>query len=210
MSLMFGAATIAQDDTHDHSGGASHDNPAATEEVPDHIHGDIIYGSPDAPVEIIEYASMTCPHCKSFNDTVMPYLLEELIPQGKVRLVFRNFVRDRADIAVAVLSRCTTDVNVSKKMIDAYFDQQHSWLHSQNIGPALQAIAMNSGGLTFDDIRACGSSRAIATHLIEMQQEGMKQYQIESIPTIILNGTKVKFKGFEELRNKIELATIGK
>jgi protein-disulfide isomerase len=177
--------------------------------VPEHIHGDIVYGSPDAPVEIIEYASMTCPHCKTFNDTVLPYLKEELIPQGKVKLVFRNFVRDRADLAVAVMTRCAATQDDAKALIAIYFDQQSEWARSKQPGVAIQSIA-NLAGLSFERLNECSSSREIAEHLIDMRQMGDRLYKIEAIPTILINGTKVQFKSFDDLRDKIDLALIGK
>jgi len=184
--------------------------PEATEKtIPEHVHGDIVYGSPDAPVEIIEYASMTCPHCKSFNDTILPFLKEELISTGKVRLVFRNYVLNQADLAVAVLTRCTDDPEKTKALIGSYFEQQGEWLGASQPGVAIQSIA-NFGGVSFDRIQECGASREIAEHLLEMRQMAVRLYQINSVPTVLINETKVKFKSFEDLRDKIELAAIGK
>lgn len=203
LALAIGGGAAAQEQPTQ----ATPETPAV--EVPKHVHGDIIYGSKDAPVEIVEYASMTCPHCKTFNDTVLPYLKENLIPNGKVKLVFRNFVRDRADLAVAVLTRCTDDPEKSKVLIATYFERQEEWLHASQPGIAIQSIA-NFGGVDFDRITECGNSREIAEHLIEMRQMGIRHYEINSVPTILINGTKVQFKGYEELREKIELATIGK
>ncbi len=194
-------------------GVAAQDGATSADEVdakaPEHIHGDIVYGSKDAPVEIIEYASMTCPHCKSFNDTVLVHLKEELIPQGKVRLVFRNFVRDRADLAVAVMTRCAADVDKAKALIETYFAQQNEWARAPKPGIAIQSIA-NLSGISFERLNECSSSQIMAEHLIEMRQQGDRLYKIEYIPTVLLNGTKVQFKNFEDLRDKIELALIGK
>ncbi|MBL4790812.1 MAG: thioredoxin domain-containing protein [Kordiimonadaceae bacterium] len=183
--------------------------PKPAIETPAHIHGDIVYGSADAPVELIEYASMTCPHCKSFNQTVLPELLKELIPQGKVKLVFRNFVRDRADLAVAVVSRCTTDVNVTKKLLNIFFDKQDQWMRAANPGLAIQSIAAGTG-LEFDTIEKCAANREIASHIIAVTQNGAKEYDIESIPTIIMNGKKVDYRGYGDLLAQVKAAAEGK
>jgi len=180
-----------------------------SEAVPVHVHGDIVYGSPDAPVELIEYASMTCPHCKSFNDTVLPFLMKELVATGKVRYVFRNYVLNRPDLVVAVLSRCTDDPEKTKALISSYFDQQSEWLSAPNPGVAIQSIA-NLGGVSFERMQECGNSQEIAEHILEMRQMAVRLYEIKSVPTVLINGTKVKFKTFEDLRDKIELAAIGK
>ena len=200
MLLFIGAATVtAQEET----------VTPAPKPVPEHVHGDIVYGSPDAPVELIEYASMTCPHCKSFNDTVLPFLKEELISTGKVRLVFRNYVLNRADLVVAVLSRCTDDPEKTKALIASYFEQQNEWSRAPSPGVAIQSIA-NIGGVSFERMQECGNSQEIAEHILEMRQLAVRLYQIDSVPTVLINGTKVKFKNFEDLRDKIELAAIGK
>ena len=197
--LFFGASALAQEET----------VAPAAKPVPVHVHGDIVYGSPDAPVELIEYASMTCPHCKSFNDTILPYLKEELISTGKLRYVFRNYVLNRADLVVAVMSRCTDDVEKTKALIASYFEQQKEWSTAPSPGVAIQSIA-NIGGVSFERMQECGNSQEMAEHLLEMRQLAVRLYQIDSVPTVLINGTKVKFKDFEDLRNKIELAAIGK
>lgn len=181
--------------------------PAAN--VPDFVHGDIIYGDPDAPVELIEYVSMTCPHCKHFHDEVVKELQKELIPTGKVKVVFRNFVRDRVDVAVAVLSRCTSDVDQAKSLIDTYFERQPEWMRSEQIGIALQSIA-NTNGISFDNIQACTTNRDFVEHLVEMRRVGVNAYDIKATPTIILNGTKAEYKSFEGLLTKIQLVAVGK
>jgi|GEM_PF-1431953 len=183
--------------------------PQPAIEVPAHIHGDIVYGSADAPVEVIEYASMTCPHCKSFNQTVLPALLKELIPQGKVKLVFRNFVRDRADLAVAVVSRCTTDLDFTKKLIDTYFEKQEQWMAASNPGLAIHSIAAGNG-LDFEEIEKCAASKEIAKHIIEVTQNGAKEYGIDSIPTVIMNGKKVTFSTYGDLIAQVTAAAESK
>jgi protein-disulfide isomerase len=206
-----GVAANAQESSHVHKDGEDGHNHApapAAEPVP-HIHGDIVYGNADAPVEVIEYGSMTCGHCKHFYDEVLKELQKDLIPSGKVKLVFRNFVRDRADMAIAILSRCATDLDQAKRLIGAYFDRQPEWIQSQQIGLAIQSIA-NTNGVTFDRLQACTTSQEIANHLVEMRQAGVNAYQIKATPTVIVNGVKAEFKTFPELLEKIELATLGK
>lgn len=182
------------------------ETPAAV--VPDFVEGDILYGDPAAPIELIEYVSMTCPHCKHFHDEVVKELQKELIPAGKVKVVFRNFVRDRVDVAVAVLSRCTSDVDQAKRLIETYFDRQQEWMRSEQIGIALQSIA-NTNGISFEDIQACSTNRDFVEHLVEMRRVGVNAFDIKATPTIILNGTKAEFKSFEELLGKIQLAAAG-
>lgn len=204
-------SAVAVDTSHDHKATEVINISQATDDtvVPVHVHGDIVYGSSDAPVEVVEYASMTCHACKAFYDVVFKSLMKTLIPEGKVKLVFRNFVRDRADLAVAILTRCTDDPEKTKALIASFFEKQHEWAHSPQIGVAIKSLA-NYGGVSLARINECGASREIAEHMIEMQQMGVRHYEITGTPTVLINGTKVSFKDFDELLTKIELATVGK
>jgi protein-disulfide isomerase len=89
--------------------------------------GDKVLGSATAPVTIVEYASVTCPHCASFHSQTYPKLKEKYIDTGKVRLVFREFPTGpvNASIAGFMLARCSGDKYFP--MIDAMFEQQQVW-----------------------------------------------------------------------------------
>ncbi len=174
-----------------------------------HVHGDIVYGDPNAPVEIIEYGSLTCPHCASFNEEVTSQLKDTLIKEGKVKLVFRNFVRDRMDMAAALAVRCTEDPTQSKRMLNAFFSRQKEWLTAANPPIAITSIALTEGVST-EALSKCQADRAIMQHMIDEMKAGHEKYEIKSIPTIIINGAKVNYKNYTELKEKIELLAAGK
>lgn len=203
-SLFFPA--VAQDG-HDHSThqGQSHSEEGAlgtSAETPEFIRGDIVYGDAAAPVEVIEYGSMTCPHCKLFMDEIATYLKESLIPDGKVRLVFRNFVRDQLDLAVSVSARCTNDSDVAKVLLETYFDKQVAWATANDPKPAIFAIAA-ARGVENDALEKCLQSREMFEHVIGIARDGHEKYQINSTPTVIMNGQKVSFRDYDDLKEKI-------
>lgn len=208
--------TAALQDGHDHSAHAGHSHshqnshqqgePLGTSDVtPDFIRGDIVYGDASAPVEVIEYASLTCPHCKLFMDEVADYLKESLIPEGKVRLIFRNFVRDQLDLAVSVAARCTNDMDTSKALLETYFDKQVAWATANDPKPAIFAIA-EARGVNKESLDTCLQSREMFEHVIGIAKEGHEKYQIQGTPTVIMNGEKVKFNSYDELRVQIRAA----
>lgn len=204
--VMSGPVSLsAQEHDHSHDHKDEQREPVETGPAPEHIHGDIIYGSADAPVEVIEYISMTCPACKAFNDEVSTELLKEMVPSGKVRLVFRNFVRDRADLAVALLTRCTTDVEQSKRLISIYFDRQQEWMRAQQVGLAIQSIA-SMNGIPYERIQTCTTDRALVEHMVTMRDDGVKTYDIHHTPTIVLNGTKAKYSSYEDFIMQVRRA----
>ena len=167
--------------------------------------GDIIYGNPNARVELIEYGSLTCPHCASFSENVLPRLKQDYLDEGKLRFVFRNFVRDRYDLAAAVASRCLLPEEAAKRTLKTLFAEQAVWLRSEN---PFAAIAEISGreGLSQEDFSACLSEQKVRNHLVEMTQNGAKLYDIKAIPTLVLNGTPFNYQNYEALKARIDAA----
>lgn len=169
------------------------------------VWGDIIYGDPSARVELIEYGSLTCPHCASFSAEVLPRLQEDFIEDGKIRFVFRNFVRDRYDLAAAVASRCLASEDATKRTLKALFAEQADWLQAQNPFAAIAEIAGREG-LGQEEFSSCLSEQSVRKHIVEMTQNGARLYDIKSIPTLVLNGSPFGFSGYDALKARINEA----
>lgn len=167
------------------------------------VWGDIVYGSPDATVELIEYGSLTCPHCASFSSEVLPRLMVDFINDGKLRFVFRNFVRDRFDLAAAMASRCMTSVDATKRTLSTLFAEQAQWLQSANPLGSLTEIVSREG-LDQEGLTACLRDQQVRVHIVAMTQNGAKKYDIKGIPTLVLNGVAMSFPGYEALKLRIE------
>src|ERR1700687_5944958 len=88
--------------------------------------GDESLGSANAPVTIIEYASMTCPHCAHFHETTFPELKKKYIDTGKVRFIFREFPLDSVAATAFMVARCA-DKDKYFPMIEVLFQQQNTW-----------------------------------------------------------------------------------
>lgn len=177
------------------------------ETIPDRegVWGDIVYGNPSARVELIEYGSLTCPHCASFSAEVLPRLQEDFIKDGKLRFVFRNFVRDRYDLAAAVASRCLSSEDATKRTLKALFAEQSDWLQAQNPFVAIAEIAGREG-LGQEEFSSCLSEQSVRKHIVEMTQNGAKLYDIKAIPTLVLNGAPFGFNGYDALKARINEA----
>ena len=153
---------------------------------------DLVLGKADAPVTIIEYASMTCPHCAHFHKTTYPALKSEYIDTGKVRFIFREFPLDELAVAASMLARCAGKDDSSKAlaMIDVLFSSQDRWAVRQPI-PVLMQIGKQAG-LTekaFDD---CLKDQKLYNDIMAMRERGSKDYKVESTPTIFVNGKAIK------------------
>ena len=155
---------------------------------------DMALGKADAPVTIVEYASMTCPHCANFDKTTFPTLKSKYIDTGKVRFIFREFPLDELAVAVSMLVRCAaTDkasnaVNGDKAiaLIEVFFASQDKWATRTPI-PALQQITKQAGvsDKAFDE---CLKDQKLYNDILAMRERGSKDYKVESTPTIFVNG----------------------
>lgn len=193
-------ATAAQSSTEQQPGAQE---KAVTIPERQGIWGDIVYGSADAPIELIEYGSLTCPACANFAMTVVPRLLEDFVNSGQLKFVFRNFVRDRYDLAAASASRCVATEADAKAALDDLFRQQKTWLGSDNPYKAMADI-MGRYGMTQDEMGQCISDQDVQRHIIEIRQYGQEKFEVSATPTLVLNGVPMSFPGYERLKLRIE------
>lgn len=150
---------------------------------------DIALGKADAPVTIVEYASMTCGHCAHFHETTYPVLKEKYIDTGKVRFILREFPLDIVAKAAFMLARCAGD-DKYYPMTDTLFETQKNWAFTNNPAQALLAIAKQSG-MTEDQFNACLNNSALADQIGEVAKRGATEFGIDSTPTFFINGKKV-------------------
>jgi protein-disulfide isomerase len=153
---------------------------------------DLVLGKADAPVTVIEYASMTCPHCANFHKTTYPALKTEYIDTGKVRFIFREFPLDELAVAASMLARCAgkDDSGKAVAMIDVLFASQDRWAVRQPI-PVLQQIAKQAG-LTEKAFDECLKDQTLYNNIMAMRERGTKDYKVESTPTLFVNGKALK------------------
>ncbi len=149
---------------------------------------DRIMGDPKAPIEIIDYSSMTCPHCRVFHTEILPLLKKKYIDTGKARLVFRDFPFDKTALLASVLARCGNPKRYFS-FLDVLFQQQPNWGVAPDAQKALARIG-KLGGLSESDYQACLSDEAIIDGIIESRLVGSKKFEVSSTPTFIINGPK--------------------
>ena len=163
--------------------------PAAELMKPDALP-EMVMGDDKAPVTVIEYASMTCPHCAHFQEVTFPELKKRYIDTGKVRYIFREFPLDSLAAAAFMLARCSGQDDKTKyfAMIDTMFRQQRQWAVEKPIPPLL-AIAKQAG-FTEKSFDACLSNQKVLDGIESIRQRAVNQFKVESTPTFFINGTK--------------------
>jgi protein-disulfide isomerase len=174
-------------------GGVAHadDNVSAAELMKPNALPDIALGSDKAPVTIVEYASMTCPHCAHFEETTFPELKKRYIDTGKVRFILRDFPLDNLAGAVFVLEHCIAkgDANKYYTLVQTFFSQQRQWAVEKPI-PPLMAIAKQAG-LNEKEFNACLTNQKAWDDMEKVRQRALKEFKVESTPTFFINGTRV-------------------
>ena len=165
--------------------------------------GDMTLGSKDAPVTIIEYASMTCPHCAAFEKEVFPQIKSAYIDTGKVKFTFREFPLDQVALAASALARCVAkdDSNKYFAMIGILFNQQadlqtHAFETINRVG--------KQAGFSEQMIKDCvQGDPKIQKGILDVREHAYNKLKVNSTPSFFVNGTLVKgetsFEGFEKL-----------
>ena len=154
------------------------------------VWGDIVYGDPNAPVEIIEYASLTCPHCANFAANIFPKIKENYIDTGKVKFIYRNYVMNKYDMAASAVARCKSP-EVSKKLMSVFFARQAAWLGTEDREGALANLARRAGGISRTEFDRCVANQEMQKHLVKMTSDGAVRYNVNATPTLLVDGSKV-------------------
>jgi protein-disulfide isomerase len=164
--------------------------------------GEREYGNPNAPVTIIEYASLTCPHCRNYHAKVFPKVKRAYIDTGKVRYIIREFPIGHTAGKAAIITRCVPK-DKYLPLVTAFLARQPEWV-SQEVRPdALYKVAKSSG-ISRAEFDKCLSNQAIIDGLTEVKQRGRK-YGVIGTPTLFINGKKAQGEvTFEEVKALIE------
>ena len=139
-----------------------------------------------AGVPVIEYGSLTCPHCATFSREVFPELKKDYIDTGKVRFIFREFPRNPLDVAAFVLARCVGN-DKALATIDLLFDEQDKWAFVDKPLEPLIA-AMRPTGLTHDKAMACLKDQSKANAIVAIGKRATEEIKMNGTPTFVIDG----------------------
>lgn len=175
--------------------------------------GGFVMGNPNAKAKLVEYGSLTCPHCAEFEEKGGAALVDNYVKKGLVSYEFRNFVRDPYDITAALVARCGGPASFFG-LTRAFYANQRDWiakiqaadpaqmkaLEGQSPQAQFKALADIAGFPAFAAMRgvpkakteACLADAAAATQLVSMNSDAVSNFNIQGTPTFILNGATVE------------------
>jgi len=150
--------------------------------------GEMAIGSESAPITVIEYASMTCPHCAHFSETTFPELKKRYIDTGKVRFIFREFPLDRLAFAGFLLARCVPSDKYFP-MIETLFAQQRDWVVEKPLQP-MRVIAKQAG-VSQEAFDACLDDHKLIEGIEKVRSQAADKFGVNSTPTFFVNGKRL-------------------
>jgi len=149
---------------------------------------DAVLGKADAPVTIIEYSSLSCPHCATFHRDVLPELKKQFIETGKVRFIQREFPLNDAALAGSVLARCL-DPSRFFAFNDLLFQKQNDWAFKEDALTPLKLYAKQAG-LNDAEFTKCLENEDLQKKVLAVRELGSKQ-GVRGTPTFFVNGKKL-------------------
>ena len=171
---------------------------------------DMAVGAADAPITVIEYASVTCPHCATFHEEVYPSIKEKYVDTGKVRFIFREFPTSPANLSIAgsMMARCAADKGGSDAyflVLGSLFKTQRTWIYGDSPREELLKIGAQAG-MSEADFDACVKRQELLDYLNENIKVGREKYDVSSTPSFIVDGQKRHFSTVEDFSKALDEA----
>ena len=181
--------------------------PISATTVLDITEDDLVIGDKNAPITIIEYASLSCSHCANFHNNTLPDIKKEYVDTGKVRFVFRNFPYDPPSLIGSVILKCVPK-DVRYDYMNVLFLLRKNWVISDNAKSTQELYKiMQSGGMSKEDFDNCLKRDDLANQIIKGRIDVQNEFNIQSTPSFLINGNleqgNKSVKEFRQIIDKI-------
>lgn len=171
------------------AGGEKRDPDLAALMAPGPLE-DISLGNAGAPNTIVEYASMTCPHCAQFHKTVLPELQKKYFDGGQARLILREFPLDGLAVAASMLARCAGPDRYYP-MVGALFETQQTWAVPGTDGKEKLLLIAKQAGFSKEKFDQCLADEELFNKIVETRARGNEQFGVDSTPSFFVNGKRL-------------------
>ena len=168
---------------------------------------DFVVGDKNAPVTIIEYASLSCSHCADFHNNTLDDLIKEYVDTGKARIVFRDFPFNYPALLGSMVLRCIPE-DVRYDYMNALFQLQPKWVVRENAKSTQELYKiMQSGGMTKEEFETCTNNVELENTILQALIAAQNEFNIQSTPSFLINGNLVEgnksIKEFRQIIDKI-------
>jgi len=148
---------------------------------------DIVIGDPSAPITVVEYASLTCPHCGRFHKETMPAFKEQMIDTGKAKLIYRHFALDQSALAGSLAAACSPN-DLKSDVIATLFDEVLVWASDiKKMVPVLQEKFGDR--IDANEFVSCASNSKLASEIVAGMTKAIEN-GVDRTPTFFMNGEK--------------------
>ena len=173
-------------------------------ELPEVI--EMVQGNPDATVEVIEYASFTCPHCATFHANQYQSLKANYIDTGQIRFVYREVYFDRPGLWASMIARCPGDTDFFFNVSNLLYQRQREWLASGDPATIIEDLRTlaKTAGLDDATLDACLSDGAKAEALFTWYQDNAERDGINSTPSFMIDGQKYGNMAYDEFASVLD------
>jgi len=156
-------------------------------------------GDADAPVTLVEYASFTCPHCANFHDSQFKKLKTDYIDTGKVHFIYRDVYFDRLGLWAALVARC--DPERFFGVSDLLYSQQRDWIGEGDPNAVVENLRRigRVAGLDEEGLNTCLADNDKARTLVAWYQQNAEADEINSTPSLMIDGKKYSNMTYDEL-----------
>ena len=164
----------------------------------------ILDGDKESKIKLIVFESMTCSHCADFHKKIYPNLKEDFIEKGLVSIEYKSFPLDLAALNASKIAHCKNDGD--SRMLHFLYEYQDEWVKGNTIEELNENLIkiLRDTGITLD-FKKCIENKKIEDHILEDRIEGVKKYQINGTPTLIINGEKFENPlNYKKLKNYLE------
>jgi len=164
-----------------------------TSHAPSEDAGSFTIGNPDAPITILEFSSLSCPHCASFHAGALPDIKKDYVDTGKVKFVFRDFPLNGSAVSASLLLKCVP-LNERYDFMEMLFNQQSDWAFDGNYQTKLKQYAALIG-IGTDKAESCMNDSATEKAMFDTMREGNSTHEITSTPTFVIQPGDEKLTG---------------
>ena len=181
--------------------------PISANTVLEVTEDDFVVGDKNAPVTIIEYASLSCSHCANFHNNTLDDLIKEYVDTGKARIVFRDFPFNYPALLGSMVLRCIPE-DARYDYMNALFQLQPKWVVRENAKSTQELYKiMQSGGMTKEEFETCTNNVELENTILQALIAAQNEFNIQSTPSFLINGNLVEgnksIKEFRQIIDKI-------